>query len=57
MAVAQACLAYGYNDLKQTFASVDQVPPQYTVFGAGGNRFRIVAAIHYNRLSSFVRHV
>ncbi|WP_242665866.1 type II toxin-antitoxin system HigB family toxin [Paraburkholderia ginsengiterrae] len=22
----------------------------------GGNRFRIVAAIHYNRQSSFVRH-
>nr|WP_241991374.1 type II toxin-antitoxin system HigB family toxin [Paraburkholderia sp. RAU2J] len=26
-------------------------------FDAGGSRFRIVAAIHYNRLSSFVRHV
>jgi len=30
-ALAQACLAYGYNDLKQTFAGVDYVPPQYTV--------------------------
>jgi hypothetical protein len=25
--LARACLAYGYNDLKQTFASVDCVPP------------------------------
>ena len=55
--LAQACLAYGYNDLKQTFAGVDHVPPQCIVFDAGGNRFRIVAAIHYNRLSLFVRHV
>ena len=38
--LAQACLAYGYNDLKQTFAGVDYVPPQYTVFDVGGNRFR-----------------
>ena len=55
--LAQACIAYGYNDLKQTFARVDYVPPQYTVFDVGGNRFRIVAAIHYNRQSLFIRHV
>ncbi|CAB3777314.1 hypothetical protein LMG27177_00342 [Paraburkholderia fynbosensis] len=35
VAVAQACLAYGHNDLKQTFASVDYVPPQYIVFRCG----------------------
>jgi mRNA interferase HigB len=53
--LAQACLAYGYNDLKQTFASV--VRAACTVFDAGGGRYRIVAAIHYNRQSLFVRHV
>ncbi|MDE1009295.1 type II toxin-antitoxin system HigB family toxin [Paraburkholderia agricolaris] len=56
-ALAQACLAYGYNDLKKTFAGVDYVPPQDTVFEVGGKRFRIIAAIHYNRQSWFVRHV
>ncbi|WGS51433.1 type II toxin-antitoxin system HigB family toxin [Paraburkholderia sp. D15] len=56
-ALAQACLANSYNDLKRTFAGVDYVPPQYTVFDVGGNKFRIVAAIHYNRQSLFVRHV
>jgi len=55
--LAQACLAYGYNDLEQTFAGVDYVPPPYTVFDVGGNRFRIIAAIPYNRQSLFVRHV
>jgi mRNA interferase HigB len=29
--LAQACLAYGHNDLKQTFASVDCDPPPCTV--------------------------
>ncbi|CAE6783626.1 type II toxin-antitoxin system HigB family toxin [Paraburkholderia haematera] len=55
-ALARACLAYGYNDLTQTFAGVDYVPPHYIVFDGGGNRFRIIAAIHYNRQSLFVRH-
>ncbi|WP_408154314.1 type II toxin-antitoxin system HigB family toxin [Paraburkholderia strydomiana] len=36
---------------------MDHVPPQTIVFDVGANRFRIVAAIHYNRLSLFVRHV
>ncbi|QLD50639.1 type II toxin-antitoxin system HigB family toxin [Paraburkholderia fungorum] len=56
-ALAQACLAYGYNDLKKTLAGVDCVPPPDTVFEVGGKRFWIIAAIHYNRQSWFVRHV
>jgi mRNA interferase HigB len=55
--LAQACMANNFNDLKRTFASVDYVPPQYTVFEVGGNRFRIVSAIHYNRQSLFIRQV
>jgi mRNA interferase HigB len=56
-ALAHACVACSFNDLNRTFAGVDYVPPQYTVFDVGGNRFRIVAAIHYNRQSLFIRHV
>jgi mRNA interferase HigB len=44
-------IADEHNDLKQTFAGIDHVSPQYTVFVVGGNRFRIVAAIYYNRQS------
>jgi mRNA interferase HigB len=52
---AEVGIAYGYNDLKQTFAGEDCVPPQYPMFDAGGDQLRIVAAIHYNRQSLFVR--
>ncbi len=55
--LAAGCLAHDFHELKLSFGSADHVPPQYTVFDVGGNRFRIVAAIHYNRQSLFVRHV
>lgn len=55
--LAQACLAYDYNDLTQTFVGMGYVPPPYTVFEVGGNLSWIVAAIHCIRQSSFVRHV
>jgi HTH-type transcriptional regulator/antitoxin HigA len=54
--LTQACLAYGYNDLKQMFAGVNDVPPRPTLFDVRGNRFGVVAAIHCNRQSLFVRH-
>ena len=51
------CQADDLMQLKQTFGSVDYVPPQYYVFDVGGNNVRIVAAIHFNRQMLFVRHV
>jgi mRNA interferase HigB len=53
--LAQVGIVYGYNDLEQTFARENYVPPQYFVFDTGGDQFWIVAAIHYNRQSLFVR--
>ena len=38
------------------FRSADQVG-KLTVFDIGGNKFRIVAAIHYNRRLIYIRHV
>lgn len=43
-------------DLKRTFNSVDYVPP-YTVFDVGGNNFRLIAVIHYNRQKLYIREV
>ena len=34
--------------MKQTFGSADRVG-KLTVFNVGGNKVRIIAAIHYNR--------
>jgi mRNA interferase HigB len=38
------------------FPSADQVG-KLTVFNIGGNRVRLIAAIHYNRLKVYVRSV
>ena len=42
--------------LKSPFNSVDRVG-DYHVFNLGGNKFRLIAAIHFNRQMLFIRHV
>ncbi|WP_335340494.1 type II toxin-antitoxin system HigB family toxin [Burkholderia sp. PAMC 28687] len=44
------------NDLKATFGAADYVKP-HTVFDIGGNKYRLIAAIHYNMHKVFVRNV
>jgi mRNA interferase HigB len=45
-----------FADLRTTFPSVDQVG-RFTVFNIGGNKYRLVVAIHYNRKKVYIRHV
>jgi mRNA interferase HigB len=45
-----------FNAIKGTFGAADYVAP-YTVFDIGGNKFRIIAAIHYNRERVYIRDV
>lgn len=45
-----------FSDLKRAFGSADKVGP-LTVFDIAGNRYRLVAAVHYNRRRVYVRHV
>ena len=45
-----------FADLRMTFPSADQVN-RFTVFNIGGNKFRLIAAIHYNRKKIYIRHV
>jgi mRNA interferase HigB len=48
---------YGnFAELKSAFGSVDKVGNVF-VFNVGGNKLRIVAAVHFNRAKVFVRHV
>ncbi len=47
-------------ELKRTFGGVDYVPVgnrDFYVFNIGGNKYRLVAAIHFNKQRLFVRHV
>lgn len=41
---------------KSTFNSVDKVR-NYFVFDIAGNRYRIIAAIHFNTQILYIRHV
>jgi mRNA interferase HigB len=45
-----------FAELRQTFPSADLVD-DLTVFNIGGNKYRVVASIHYNRQRAYVRDV
>jgi mRNA interferase HigB len=45
-----------FADLRMNFPSADQVG-KLTVFNIGGNKVRLIAAVHYNRRKIYVRAV
>jgi mRNA interferase HigB len=45
-----------FADLKAVFSSADRVG-KLTVFNIGGNKVRLIAAIHYNRNRIYIRAV
>ena len=45
-----------FNHLKQAFPNVDQVG-KCTIFDVGGNKVRVIAAIHYDSHKIYIRHV
>lgn len=45
-----------FAELRAIFPSADQVD-KLTVFNVGGNKVRLVAAIHYNRKKVYIRAV
>jgi mRNA interferase HigB len=46
----------GQIALRETFGAADYVDG-YTIFDAGGNRYRIAAVIHYDKQHIYVRDV
>ena len=45
-----------FSHLREFFAHADQVGT-LTVFNIGGNKYRLIAAIHYNRHKVYIRNV
>jgi mRNA interferase HigB len=45
-----------FAELKTLFSSADQVANK-TVFNIGGNKYRLIAAIHYNRNRVYIRAI
>lgn len=43
-------------ELRRVFPSTDAVAGK-TVFNIGGNKARLIAAIHYNRQKVYIRHI
>jgi mRNA interferase HigB len=45
-----------FASLRSVFPSVDQVG-DFTVFNIGGNKYRLIASVHFNRDKIYIRHV
>ena len=45
-----------FVQLREVFPQADQVG-KFTVFNLGGNKVRLIAAIHYNRNKIYIRYV
>ncbi|MCU4121595.1 type II toxin-antitoxin system HigB family toxin [Variovorax sp. N23] len=45
-----------YAELKNSFNATDKVGDYY-VFDIGGNKYRVISAIHFDRQMLFIRHV
>ena len=46
----------GFAQLKSAFAAVDKVGDCH-LFNIGGNKYRLITRIHFNRQMLFIRHV
>jgi len=56
LSVAKAADWGSFADLRRVFPSADQVG-RLTVFNIGGNKYRLIAVIHFNRGKVYIRHV
>ena len=45
-----------FDDLRKTFTTADQIL-NLTVFDIGGNKYRLIAAIHYNWRKIYLRSI
>ena len=45
-----------FNELRKTFPTADKVG-DLIVFNIGGNKYRLITAIHFNRSKVYIRHV
>jgi mRNA interferase HigB len=45
-----------FPELRAVFPSADKVE-DWIVFNIGGNKYRLIASIHFNRRKVYIRHV
>ena len=54
--IAKRAAWQSFADVRKTFNTADRVG-RFVVFDIGGNKYRLIAAIHFNRGKLFIRHV
>jgi mRNA interferase HigB len=54
--VMRSAVFADFNAIRKAFGTADYVAP-YTVFDVGGNKYRVIAVIHYNRHRVYSRYV
>jgi mRNA interferase HigB len=54
--VAERAIWTRFVDVRAVYASADQYR-KFTIFNIGGNKYRLIAAMHFNRRRIYVRHV
>lgn len=45
-----------FAELRKTFPSADHVDG-FVVFNIAGNKYRLIASVHFNRAKVYIRHV
>lgn len=45
-----------FAELRRVFGSADKAG-KFTFFDIGGNKYRLIVAIHYNRKKVYIRHM
>jgi mRNA interferase HigB len=55
-AIMRKARLLNFAKLREVFPQADQVG-KFTVFNIGGNKVRLIAAVHYNRNKIYIRHV
>lgn len=46
-----------FQEIKEQFAYVDHVSPDFLIFNIKGNHYRIIATINYTYLTLWIKHV
>jgi mRNA interferase HigB len=54
--VVRAADWQSFAEVRAVYASADQVG-RFTVFNIGGNKYRLIVAVHYNRGKLYIREV
>lgn len=47
---------HNFNELRALFSSADYVAP-FTIFNIAGNKFRLIAVVHYSTGAVFIRQM